>query len=328
MIDIAGSETLTRYRFRWPELLPLAAAIAAFFFASDYLVFGASVLVMAIFAISLDIAIGFAGVLTLGQGLFYGLGAYASGLITFAGWREPITIVLFGAIVAAVAAAITGPFVLRLKGLPLVMVTMALASIALEAANKMSWLTGGHDGLQNIALQPILGRFVWSLDGAVSYVYVLVWFMIALLAARRIICSPFGVALQGIRENEARMRVIGAPVLSQLTLAYVVSAFLAGVAGALSTETNAFVSLDVLNLDLSLYALAMLVLGGVGRLYGAVIGATAYMAVQYFTEQWDPYYWMLSIGLLLVLVVRFWRGGLLGAFIAAGRWASPRTARP
>ena len=319
MIDIAGSETLSRHRFHWAEVLPIATAVAAFFLASDYLVFGASVLVMAIFAISLDIAIGFAGVLTLGQGLFYGLGAYASGLVTFAGWREPITVVLFGATFAAVAAAITGPFVLRLKGLPLVMVTMALASIALEAANKMSWLTGGHDGLQNIVLEPVLGRFDWSLDGSVAYVYVLVWFVIVLLAARRIICSPFGVALQGIRENEARMRVIGAPVLSQLTLAYVISAFLAGVAGALSAETNAFVSLDVLNLDLSLYALAMLVLGGVGRLYGAVIGAAVYMAAQYFTEQWDPYYWMFTIGLLLVLVMRFWRGGLLGALVAAAR---------
>jgi branched-chain amino acid transport system permease protein len=208
------------------------------------------------------------------------------------------------------------------------MLTMALASIAFEAANKMSWLTGGHDGLQNIQLAPILGRFAWSMDGGVSYIYVLAWFSIAVFVARMIVSSPFGVALQGIRENEARMKVVGASVLSLLTLAYVMSAFLAGVAGALSAQTNAFVSLDVLNLDLSLYALAMLVLGGIGRLYGAVLGAVIYMVVQYFTEQWDPYYWMLSIGLLLILVVRFWRGGLLGALLWAGQKVSARAARP
>jgi branched-chain amino acid transport system permease protein len=281
------------------------------------LVFATSVLVMAIFAISLDIAIGFAGILTLGHGLFYGLGAYAAGLIALAGWREPISGVLFGACVAGVAAAITGPLILRFRGLPLVMITMALASIALEAANKMSWLTGGHDGLQNIEIAPILGRFSWSMDGAVSYLYVLVWLVVVVFAARTIVSSPFGMALQGIRENAERMRVIGAPVLSQLTLAYVMSAILAGVAGSLSAQTNAFVSLDVLTLDLSLYALAMLVLGGIGRLYGALLGAAIYMTVQYFTAQWDPYYWMLSIGFLLILVVRFWRGGLLGAFAAA-----------
>jgi branched-chain amino acid transport system permease protein len=326
MIDIAESATLTRYRFQWLEVLPLAAALAAYFLFPDYLVFGAAVLVMAIFAISLDLVIGFAGILTLGHGVFYGVGAYAAGLITFVGWREPITSALLGAAIAAAFAAATGPFVLRLKGLPLVMVTLSIGFIVLEAANKASWLTGGHNGLQNIEIAPILGRFEWSIYGDVSYLYVLAFLVVVVVAARIVVSSPFGVALQGIRENEARMRVIGAPVLAQLVLAYTISAFVAGLAGALSTQTNAFVSLDVLSLDLSIYALAMLVLGGIGRLYGALIGAVVYMGVQYFTQQWNPSYWMFSIGILLILVVRFGRGGLLGLSASGLKRLSSRAA--
>lgn len=313
MIDIEGSAALNRYRFRWLELVPLVAAGAAFFLFPSYLVFASSILVMAVFVVSLDLIVGFAGVLTIGHGVFFGIGAYASGLLTFTGWHEPITGVLFGAAIASIVAAIGGPFVLRLKHLPLVMVTLALGAIAFEAANKMNWLTGGQDGLQNIVLAPVLGKFQWSIRGETAYIYALVWLTVAFVAARVVACSPFGVALQGIRENETRMRVMGAPVLSQLVLAYAMSAFLAGIAGALSAQTNAFVSLDVLNLELSVFALAMLVLGGIGRLYGALIGALIYMCVQYFTQQWNPYYWMISIGLLLIVVVRFARGGLLGA---------------
>jgi branched-chain amino acid transport system permease protein len=199
------------------------------------------------------------------------------------------------------------------------MVTLSIGSIALEAANKASWLTGGHDGLQNIEFARIFGHFEWSLDGSTAYLYVLAWITLALLAARTLVSSPFGLALQGIRENETRMRVMGSPVRLQLTLIYAISAFIAGLAGALSAQTNAFVSLDSLSLDLSIYAIAMLVLGGIGRLYGAVLGAVVYMSVQYFTQEMNPSYWMFAIGALLMLVVRFRRGGLLGLLIDAQR---------
>lgn len=319
MIDIATSTTLVRYRFRYRDLAPWLAAVTAFYFFPDYLVFGTSVLVMVIFALSLDLVIGFAGILTLGHGVFYGIGAYAAGLITLAGWREAISGALFGGAVATAFALITAPIVLRLRGLPLIMVTLGLASIVAEAANKASWLTGGHDGLQGITIAPLFGAFDWSLTGDTSYLYALAWLAVLFLLLRVIVCSPFGVALQGIRENVARMRVIGAPVLAQMVLAYAISAGLAGIAGALSAQTNAFVSLEVLNLDLSLYALAMLVLGGIGELYGAMLGAVVYMAVQYFAQQWDPYYWMFAIGFLLILVVRAGGGGLIALFSSAKR---------
>jgi branched-chain amino acid transport system permease protein len=122
------------------------------------------------------------------------------------------------------------------------------------------------------------------------------------------------------------MRVIGAPVHVQLVVVYGLSAFIAGLAGALWAETNAFVSLDVLSLDVSIYALAMLILGGIGRLYGAILGAAVYMCVQYFTQELNPSYWMFAIGLLLILVVRFGRGGLLGLLASALRRSHDRGA--
>jgi branched-chain amino acid transport system permease protein len=282
-------------------------------------VFAASVMVMAMFALSLDLIIGFAGILTLGHGVFFGLGAYASGLIALAGLREPVTNAVAGAAIAAAVAALIGPFILTLRGLRLIMVTLGIASIALEAANKASWLTGGHDGLQSLEYARVLGRFDWTLDGTTAYIYVAVWLALVFVALRFVVASPFGLALQGVRENELRMQVMGAPVQTQLTLAFALSAAVAGLAGALSAQTNAFVSLDVLSLDLSIYALAMLVLGGIGRLYGALLGATLYMSVQYFTQELNPSYWMFAIGALLILVVRFGRGGLLGIFETLGR---------
>lgn len=326
MIDIRGSKALDRYRFRWPEIVPALAATACYLLFPNYLVFGTSVMVMALFALSLDLIIGFAGILTLGHGVFFGLGAYATGLVTQIGLHEPISAALLSACLAAAAGFLTGPLVLRLRGLRLIMVTLAISSIALEAANKASWLTGGHDGLQNISFTPILGRFDWSMDGSSSYLYVAFWLALALFAARFLVSSPFGLALQGIRENEIRMRVIGAPVHLQLVLVYGLSAFIAGLAGALSTETNAFVSLDVLSLDVSIYALAMLILGGLGRIYGAILGAAVYMCVQYFTQELNPSYWMFAIGLLLILVVRFGRGGLLGLLSTASRRLTDKVA--
>ena len=319
MIDLTGSNALDRYRWRWPEGLPIAGIAAVYVLFPNYLVFAASVIVMAMFALSLDLIIGFAGILTLGHGVFFGLGAYASGLIALAGLREPVTNAVAGAAIAAAVAALIGPFILTLRGLRLIMVTLGIASIALEAANKASWLTGGHDGLQSLEYAPVLGRFEWTLDGTTAYIYVAVWLALVFVALRFVVVSPFGLALQGVRENELRMQVMGAPVQTQLTLAFALSAAVAGLAGALSAQTNAFVSLDVLSLDLSIYALAMLVLGGIGRLYGALLGTTLYMSVQYFTQELNPSYWMFAIGALLILVVRFGRGGLLGIFETLGR---------
>lgn len=311
------SELLERHRLHPGEAVYWLAALAAFFVVPDYLSLATHVLIMALFALSLDLILGFAGVVTLGHALFFGIGAYAAGLVALAGWHEAVSGALLAGIAAGIVAAALGPLILRLKGLPFLMVTLALGVVAYEAANKATWLTGGDDGLQGITLAPLFGLFSWSVYGKTGFLYSFGWLFLLSMAARRLVASPFGMALQGIRENDQRMALIGAPVLGHLVRAYVISAFMAGVAGALSAQTTRFVGLEVLSLDNSADVMVMLVLGGVGRLYGGLVGAPVYIVVKDLSAEWNPYHWMFVIGGLLIFVVRFARGGILGMLDAA-----------
>jgi branched-chain amino acid transport system permease protein len=320
----ARSELLSRDALRPAEVAPWLVAVAAFFLFPSYLLLGTTALIMALFALSLDIAMGFAGIVTLGHALFFGLGAYAAGLLALAGWTEAISGAIVAGLAAAVLALVLGPLILRLTGLSLLMVTLALGVIAYEAANKATWLTGGDNGLDGITIAPLFGVFRWSVYGRTGYLYALGWLFVLFWGARRLVASPFGVALQGVRENRQRMALVGAPVLWHLVRAYAVSAFMAGVAGALSAQTTGFVGLQVLSLDNSTDVIVMLVLGGIGRLYGGLVGAPVYVLVKDFAAEWNPYHWMFVIGGLLIFVVRFARGGLLGMADAAIRWPAAR----
>jgi branched-chain amino acid transport system permease protein len=319
MTSMPRDSILSRHHWRVGEWLWLAVALACYFVFPEYLSLGTSVLVMVLLVLSYDLLLGFSGVLSLGHAVFFGLGAFTAGWLALAGWTEPISAVLAGAVVSAALAALIGPFLLRLTGLPLLMVTLAFGVLVFEAAHKATKITGGDDGLSGIQFAPILGTFEWRLGGATSYLYVLAWLVVVFLLMKRVASSPFGVMLQGIRENPARMRLIGNRVLPHLTLAYVISGAVAGAAGALFTQANAFVGLGVLALDTSVDVLVMLVLGGIGSLYGALLGAPAYMLLKHFSSQWNPFYWMLIIGVLLIAVVLLGKGGLVGMAQAATR---------
>jgi branched-chain amino acid transport system permease protein len=307
-----ASSILTRGRWRPAEWVWWALALGAWFVFPDDRDFGTSVLIMVMVVLSYDLLLGFAGVLSFGHAVFFGLGAFIAGWLSLAGWTEPISTVVLGGLGAALLAALVGPFVLRLGGLPLVMVTLALGALVLEAAQKATGITGGSDGLNGISFAPILGFFDWGLGGATQYLYVLAWLVAVYVVLRRITASPFGVVLQGIRENPARMRLAGNGLLPHLTAAFSISAGIAGLAGALLVETTLFVGLGVLDPDNSINVLVMLVLGGVGSLHGALVGVPLYMLLSHFTTQWGPFYWMFAIGVLLISVVLFGRGGVLG----------------
>jgi branched-chain amino acid transport system permease protein len=318
MTKLPRDSILSRHGPRAGEVAWLLLAAAIFFVFPEYLSLGTSVLVMVILVLSFDLLLGFSGVLTFGHAVFFGLGAYTAGWLALAGWTEPISAVLVAGLVAALLALLIGPFVLRLTGLPLLMVTLAMGVLVFEAAHKATGITGGDDGLSGVQFSPIFGVFDWGLGGKTSYAYTLCWLVLVFWLLKRVVSSPFGVALQGIRENPARMRLIGNAVLPHLTLAYVISGAAAGIAGALFTQANAFVGLGVFALDTSVDVLVMLVLGGLGGLHGALIGAPVYMLLKHFSSQWNPYYWMLVIGVLLIVVVMFGRGGMLG--IARDMW--------
>jgi branched-chain amino acid transport system permease protein len=217
---------------------------------------------------------------------------------------------------AAAAAALlgvaTGAVILRTRALTLLMLTLAITAILLEVANKATWLTGGADGLSGVKVDPILGVFRFDLYGKTAFLYCLITLFIGWWVVRRLIYSPFGAMLTGLRENTTRMHAIGAPVYWRLVLVYTISATMAGIAGALLTQTNQFVGLNVLGLEPSGDLLVMLILGGVGRLYGAFIGPLVYLIAQDYLAKQYPEYWYFGIGTLLIVVVLFARGGILG----------------
>jgi branched-chain amino acid transport system permease protein len=310
----ATEHLLRRDRLRVAEALPWAIAIGAYFGFPDYLSLGSQILATVLFALSLDLVVGYAGIVTLGHAAFFGAGAYAAGIYAVRISGEPLSGIAIGGAVAAAFGWLSGLVILRTSGLTLLMLTLAFDSMLAEAANQAAFLTGGNVGLQGIAIDPILGRYSFDLYGRVAYLYCLAVLFLAWLFVRRLVHAPFGRALVGTRENVARMHAIGAPVRGRLLTIYTIAAGLAGLAGALLAQTTQFVGLTVLSFERSGAVLIMLVLGGAGRVYGAFIGATLFMIAQDQLAEADPVFWNFWIGLLLVLVVLFARGGLLGVF--------------
>jgi branched-chain amino acid transport system permease protein len=192
------------------------------------------------------------------------------------------------------------------------MITLGLNQILAEAANSAGWLTGGADGLQGVHTWDLLGYFHFDLYGRTAFSYSLAVTFLLFLVARRLVHSPFGLSLRGIRENITRMRAIGAPDAAHIRKVFTVAAVMAGVAGALLTETTETVSLETLSFTRSADVLVMLILGGVGQLYGGLAGAIVYLVARDQFSDMNPQYWYFWIGILLIAVVTFLPNGLVG----------------
>jgi branched-chain amino acid transport system permease protein len=323
--DRAAEYLMRRHRFRWPEALPWLIAIVCFFAFPDRMTFGSQVLIMVMFALSLDLILGYAGIVTLGHAAFFGIGAYTTGLlIARFGYSEPLSSLVLAALLAALIGFISGWFLLRYRGLTLLMLTLATAIMLQETGNLRSDLSGGYDGLPGLTVSPLFGYFDYDLYGHVNYLYVLGVLAVIFYVVRRIVYSPFGQALTGIRENVRRMHAIGSPVHRRLVTVYTIAAGIAGIAGALFTQTNAYVTLTVFDFDNSAKVMVMLILGGTGRLYGAFVGAVVYMVLEDKLSKFSPTFWQFGIGLLLVLAVLFARRGLLGLIENAARYLPQR----
>ena len=301
-----------RHRYKPLEALPWVAAIAAYFAFPSYLALGAQILATILFALSADLLLGYAGIVTLGHAAFFGAGAYIAGILAAHGWGEPVSGLFAAAVTAAAVGLSSGFVILRSTGLTLLMQTLVVAALLGEAANKASAVTGGDDGLQGMRVAPLFGHFAFGLSGRTAFFYCLAVLLLGWLAARRIVHSAFGRSLTGIRENAARMHALGAPVMRRRLTVYTIAAALAGISGALVAQTTGFVGLDALGLERSGTILIMLIIGGVGRLYGAFIGVPLYMIAQDRFSSIEPVYWYFWIGLLMVVLVLFARGGVLG----------------
>ncbi|MCP1574528.1 branched-chain amino acid transport system permease protein [Herbaspirillum rubrisubalbicans] len=302
---------------RWKplEIVFWLLPVAAYFLFPDYLVLISQVMIVGLFALSLDLILGYAGIVSLGHAAFFGLGAYTAGLLAAHGWGEPLSGLLLAALVAAIGGFLVSFLVVRGADLTRLMVTLGIGLMLFEAANKAAFITGGVDGLSGMVMDKIFGVFEFDLTGRVAYVYSLVVLFLLFVVLRRLVNSPFGLGLRGIREGARRMPAIGADVNRRLVVIFTVAAAVAGVAGALLAQTTQFVGLDVLGFPRSAELLIILVLGGTGRLYGGLVGALVYMLAQDYLSGLDPAYWQFWIGLLLIVIVLFARGGLLGGLV-------------
>jgi len=298
--------TYLKHRARWS---PLEIAFWIFAFATIWLFPGKHLIlkdtaILALFALSLDLILGYAGIISLGHAAFFGLAGYFAGLVAKYGIiNEPVIALVLAGLLAAALGFVTSFLVLRGSDLTRLMVTLGVSLMLGEVANRYSNITGGADGLQGVEVAPILGLYRFDLYGHNGYVYCLVVLFICFVIARRIVYSPFGLSLRSVKGNALRAAAIGIPVKWRLVAIYTVSGGLAGIAGALLTQTTAFCSLDVFSLDRSADLLLVLIIGGTGYLYGGLIGAVIYKFLQDWISIQTPQYWQFWIGLILVVIV-------------------------
>jgi branched-chain amino acid transport system permease protein len=309
-------------RLRMAEIAFWLALAASFFLLPDKLSLLSQIMIFGLFAVSLDMALGYAGIVTVGHAAFFGAGAYAAGLLARHGWHDAASGLLLALCVCTLLGYVLSYLIVRGADLTRLMITIGVCVLFAELANRLASITGGSDGLQGVEIAPIFGHFEFDLFGKTAFWYAYVVVLVVFLVVRLVLGSPFGLTLRGIHDSRKRMLAIGSPVNARLRTAYALSAGVAGVAGALLAQTTQFVGLDTLSFNRSAEVLIILVLGGKGRLYGGLIGAIVYMLVHDWFADLNPEYWMFWLGIFLIAAVLIGRGGVMGAlsrFFKVGR---------
>ena len=299
-----GHHARQHARWHWSEIAFWILALScALLFPSRFLIM-TDIVRLALFALSLDLILGYAGIVSLGHAAFFGIGAYGAGLLALHGIvTEPVVALIVAGLAATAIGFLTSFLVIRGVDLTRLMVTLGIALLLEALAERFSNITGGTDGLQGIEMQPILGLFAFDMFGKVGFFYSLAVLFLLFLLARRIVHSPFGLSLRAIKNNPLRAAAIGVPVNRRLIAIYTLAAFYAGIAGALFTQTTALASLDVFAFERSADLMLVLVIGGTGYLYGGLIGAVVFKMLQEFFSSLTPQYWQFWIGLVLVVIV-------------------------
>ncbi|WP_420177421.1 branched-chain amino acid ABC transporter permease [Kerstersia gyiorum] len=279
--------------------------------ASDYAMLINEIAIVALFALSLDLILGYAGIVSLGHAAFFGMGAYSAGLFALHVSPDPLLGLAFGTVCALLLGLLFSPSIMRGTDLSRLMVTIGVTLILYELANQMAWLTGGADGLQGIFMGPLFGAIEFDFYGQTAAWYSITVLLLMLTFMRVLVNSPFGATLQAVRDNPLRASAIGIPVAARLAVAYTLSAGMAGMAGSLLAQTNAFVSLDVFDFARSADVVLILVIGGAGWLYGGIFGAIVFKLMHDVLSAITPQYWMFWLGLFLVLLTLVGRDRLL-----------------
>jgi len=299
-----------RWRMRLVGLVLMALLLALGLLLPDRRPLLAQICVAAIFALSYDLLEGFGGIVSLGHAAYFGLGAYTAAVLAGAGLSEPITGLLLSGMLAGLAAGVLAPVIVRGTDFTRLLITLGVGLMLFEAANQMRWLTGGADGLAGFDPGLIAGLFAFDYLGSTGFFYALAVLAVVYAAMLRIVTSPFGLSLAGIRERARRMPALGASIPRHLGVAYTISGAVAGMAGAVLAQTGQNVALDALGFERSAEVTMMVAIGGIGRLYGAVLGSAVFIEVKDELSAIAPAYWQMGLGLALVVLVLFARGGL------------------
>ncbi len=312
--DAATARRFLAVKARWKpaELVFWCVAAAALPLLPDRHLLLNEIAILGLFALSLDLILGYAGIVSLGHAAFFGIGAYGAGLLATHGVAEPVTGLLAVAALTGLMGFATSFLILRGSDLTRLMVTLGIQLLLQELANRLDWLTGGADGLLGIAPAPILGWFAFDFRGTTAYAYSLVVLALLFLLARRIVHSPFGLSLRAVKENQVRAASIGIAPSRRIVAIYTLSAAYAGIAGALLAQTTQFVSLEVLDFARSADALLVVVIGGAGYLYGGLVGAVGFTLLKDALSAVTPAYWLFWMGLFLVVLVLVGRERLVG----------------
>ncbi|MGO4389364.1 branched-chain amino acid ABC transporter permease [Microvirga sp. 2YAF29] len=290
----------------------LGAGAVGYWLFPDNLALLTRIIAIALLVLSLDLIVGYCGVASLGQASLFGAGAYAAGIACVNGVTEPMTLIAIGALAGAVAGLLMGTIMLRAHGLAQLVLSIAIVQLFHEAANKASAYTGGSDGLAGLMVNPLFGMFEFDLWGKTAYLFGLALLVIVFVILKFVVTSPFGMLCRGIKEDPIRIRSMGAFVSPVLLKMFVISGAVAGMGGALAAISTQVVGLDSVSFELSANALVMLVLGGLGTLYGALIGTVIFMGFEHWISAINPFHWMTMVGALLIAVVLAAPGGLSG----------------
>ena len=298
-----ASKLLAPSRWRPWELALWAAIWAATGLFGQHAALVNEIAILALFALSLDLILGYAGIVSLGHAAFFGVGAYGAALFAKHVMPDPLVGLAVGAALGGLLGLVTSPMIVRGTDLTRLMVTMGVALVLLELANKFDGLTGGADGLQGVVMGPLLGQFEFDLGARVASFYSLTVLFLVFVLLRRIVHSPLGVSMQALRDNRLRLVAIGLSVQARLAAVYTLAAALAGAAGALLAQTTGFASLDVLEFHRSADVMLALVIGGAGWLWGGLVGAIAFKVLHDVISSFTAQYWTFWIGLVLVLLM-------------------------
>lgn len=293
----------------WEPVFWLLALATPFVLGSHALIIN-EIAIVALFAVSLDLILGYTGIVSLGHAAFFGMGAYTAALFAKHVMPDPLVGLGVAIVLSTLFGAVCSLTIMRGTDLTRLMVTIGVGLIMMELANKLDF-TGGADGLQGVIMGPLLGRFEFDLQGQTAAWYSLCVLLVFFILAKRLVNSSFGATLMAVRDNRLRAMAIGIPVTARLAVIYTIAAGVAGAAGALLAQTTSFASIDVFEFHRSADLKLLLVIGGIGWLYGGVTGAIVFKVMQDWLSSITPQYWTFWIGLFLVVLVMVGRERLI-----------------